>query len=140
MRSSARTTAITTSGMMRALSVRQPWATAILVGGKDIENRSWPTRYRGRIAIHAGQQLDVAALPVVAARLGVTEAALRQAPRGALLGTVEVVDCVATHPSLWFEGPYGFVLRHPVALAEPIALRGRLNLFTLPEEIAARLR
>jgi len=43
-----------------ALSVRQPWAWAIIHAGKDIENRSWQAvnhglRQRGRIAIHAAK-------------------------------------------------------------------------------------
>jgi len=40
---------------MKALTIRQPWAWAIFHAGKDIENRDWPTRLRGRIAIHAAK-------------------------------------------------------------------------------------
>ena len=39
---------------MKALTIRQPWASLIALGVKTIETRSWPTRYRGPIAIHAG--------------------------------------------------------------------------------------
>lgn len=38
---------------MKAITVRQPWAWAIIHAGKDIENRSWKTKTRGRVAIHA---------------------------------------------------------------------------------------
>ena len=38
---------------MKALSIRQPWAWLILHGGKDIENRTWATKLRGRVLIHA---------------------------------------------------------------------------------------
>ena len=38
-----------------ALSVRQPWAWAIIHAGKDIENRSWATKFRGRVLIHASK-------------------------------------------------------------------------------------
>lgn len=38
---------------MKALTVRQPWAWAIIHGGKDIENRTTPWKYRGPLAIHA---------------------------------------------------------------------------------------
>jgi hypothetical protein len=48
-----------------ALSVRQPWAWAIVSGYKDVENRSWPTNYRGTLFIHAGQRLDRAGLDVL---------------------------------------------------------------------------
>jgi len=37
------------------LSIRQPWAWAIVHAGKDIENRNWPTRFRGRFLIHAAK-------------------------------------------------------------------------------------
>ncbi len=40
---------------MIALSIRQPWAWHILHSGKDIENRDWPTRFRGRVLIHASK-------------------------------------------------------------------------------------
>ena len=40
---------------MKALSIRQPWATLILHGQKDIENRSWATRQRGQVLIHASK-------------------------------------------------------------------------------------
>jgi hypothetical protein len=40
---------------MIALSIRQPWASLILLAGKNIENRTWPTNTRGRILIHAAK-------------------------------------------------------------------------------------
>ena len=43
---------------MRALSIKQPWASLIVHHGKDIENRTWPTKIRGRIAIHASKRLE----------------------------------------------------------------------------------
>ncbi|NBF09766.1 ASCH domain-containing protein [Pseudomonas sp. Fl4BN1] len=40
---------------MKALSIRQPWAWLIIHGGKDVENRSWHTKYRGRFLVHASK-------------------------------------------------------------------------------------
>ena len=40
---------------MRALTVRQPWASLIACGAKTIETRSWKTSYRGSLLIHAGK-------------------------------------------------------------------------------------
>ncbi len=37
------------------LSIRQPWAWLIVNGYKDIENRTWSTRFRGKVLIHAGK-------------------------------------------------------------------------------------
>ena len=43
--------------MIPALSIRQPWAWLIVHGFKDIENRDWPTNFRGRLLVHAGQTM-----------------------------------------------------------------------------------
>lgn len=39
-----------------ALTVHQPWATAIIWAGKNVENRAWPTKYRGPLLIHASKK------------------------------------------------------------------------------------
>lgn len=44
---------------MKALTIRQPWASLIAHGVKTIETRSWRTHYRGPIAIHAGATADL---------------------------------------------------------------------------------
>jgi len=43
---------------MKAILIRQPWAWLIVHGYKDVENRTWSTKYRGPILIHAGKTLD----------------------------------------------------------------------------------
>lgn len=40
---------------MKAITLHQPWAEMVALGAKRIETRSWETRYRGPLAIHAGQ-------------------------------------------------------------------------------------
>lgn len=40
---------------MKAVTLTQPWATLVAIGAKQIETRSWPTNYRGPLAIHAGK-------------------------------------------------------------------------------------
>lgn len=40
---------------MKALTLHQPWAQLVAVGAKTVETRSWTTRYRGSLAIHAGK-------------------------------------------------------------------------------------
>ena len=44
-------------GRYRLLTLRQPWAWLVVFGGKDVENRSWTTEYRGPILIHAGKEM-----------------------------------------------------------------------------------
>lgn len=48
---------------IKAITIKQPWAWAITrrattYAGKDIENRTWTTHYRGPLAIHAGLRWD----------------------------------------------------------------------------------
>lgn len=85
---------------MKALTVQQPWAWAIMHGGKSIENRTQLWSYRGSLAIHAGLRWsdrgarDPRVNRAIADRLSqtdkITENAIRIA--GAILGTVELVD------------------------------------------------
>lgn len=104
-----------------ALSVRQPWAWAIIHAGKDIENRSWQAvnhglRQRGRIAIHAAKGLtrdEYESAAEFMASIGVTCPAARDLQRGGIIGSVEVIDVVSASPSPWFFGPRGLVLRDP---------------------------
>lgn len=115
---------------MKALSIRQPWADAIVYHGKDVENRTWATGYRGPVLIHAakawgpGERADLWSL--------VSEGMVPdvQAPNlGGIIGRAEIVDCVAQMDSPWFFGPFGFVLRN----AEPLPFqpcRGALGFFT----------
>lgn len=106
-----------------ALSVRQPWAWAIIHAGKDIENRSWQAvnhglRQRGRIAIHAAKGLSRDEYLEAASfmwTLGVACPAAANLARGGIIGSVEVVDVVSKSDSPWFFGPRGLVLRNPIA-------------------------
>lgn len=113
---------------MKALSINQPWAWAILHGGKDIENRDWPTKYRGDVLIHAGLKFDADGLAFVEDQVG-RKVLPEERPRGGVFGIVEIVDCVTESDSPWFFGRYGFVLRNP-RLIEPRRCRGALGFFT----------
>lgn len=109
-----------------ALSVRQPWAWAIIHAGKDIENRSWQAvnhglRQRGRIAIHAAKgmtrdEYDDAS-GFMRQMLGIECPAAADLLRGGIIGSVEVVNVVSGSESPWFFGPRGLVLRNPEACA-----------------------
>lgn len=109
---------------MKVLSIRQPWAALIIAGHKDIENRTWETRLRGTFAVHASQKIDP--IGVEFAR----EHGIEIPPLvcGAVIGTVDLVDCVTHSESPWFFGPVGFVLRNPQP-CRPIPLNGRLGFF-----------
>lgn len=117
---------------MKAISIRQPWAWAILHVGKDIENRTWRTPYRGPVLIHAAkgmtreEYLDAAQM-IDMVGLDKTPS-LEDLLRGGIVGEARIVDCVATHDSPWFFGPYGFVLADVKPLPfRPV--RGALGFF-----------
>ena len=86
---------------MKAITIKQPWASLIATGLKDIVNRSWKTNYRGRVLVHA------AASPVKEGLAALNnkqlfdlmqrenwETEFENLPNGAIVGSVEIVDCV----------------------------------------------
>lgn len=122
---------------MITLSIRQPWAWLILHAGKDIENRDWATSFRGRLLIHASKGMtraEYASGCDFAASCGVGTDRLPtfdDLPRGGVVGSVEVVDCVQRSRSPWFVGEHGFVLRDPRPLPF-VPWKGRLSFFDVP--------
>lgn len=124
---------------MKALSIRQPWADLILKYGKDIENRDWPTKMRGRILIHAakGCTKDEFEDAMLYARAVLKQPALidyHTMQRGGIIGAVTITDCVTKSDSPWFMGEYGFVLQSP----NPIVFlpwRGQLGFFDVPNDV-----
>lgn len=135
----------------RAISIRQPWAWAIIHAGKDIENRDWPTRYRGPVCIHAAKGMTQGEYDdanrfiqnVLGLRdqywfdrwLGVTAAPCKL-DRGGIIGVAEIVDCVDASPSPWFMGRYGFVLRN-VRPIDFIPVKGALGFFDWRKNLRA---
>lgn len=122
---------------MKALSVRQPWAWAIIHGGKTIENRPRRTQFRGTVAIHASLQphhnWDV---PARSPKPPPQD----ELPFGAIVGFVDIVDCVEDHRSKWFTGPFGYVLANPRPLKNPVPCKGMLGFWEVPPEILPRCR
>lgn len=121
---------------MKTLSLWQPWATLMALGLKKIETRSWPTRYRGPLAIHAALEYDTQPPEIlVNVVIGAIHATfpsidlpslkdwmiLRRAclqfkmdklPRGGIIAVVDLIDCVEitkhNHPASpeWEYGDY----------------------------------
>jgi hypothetical protein len=115
---------------MKCLSIRQPWAWAILHADKDVENRTWATDYRGPILLHAGQKLEDQAVSEIEAAFGLIVP--DDLPRGGIVGAVRIVGCVQESASSWFSGPFGFVLADSQPLPF-LPLRGQLGIFDVPE-------
>jgi len=115
-----------------ALSIRQPWAWAIINAGKDIENRTWRTDFRGPVCIHAAKVVTWSewddALYFLMGHQDVHPPLRHQIDRGGIIGTAEIVDCVEQSDSPWFFGRFGFVLRNPRPV-DFIPVNGALGFF-----------
>jgi hypothetical protein len=125
---------------VKVLVVRQPWAWLIVHGFKDIENRSWKTRYRGKLLIQASANLP-SKDHLEEDRRWVKKRGVKlpeELETGGIVGMVELVDCVYRSRSKWFEGPVGWVLIKPKRLPF-MPLKGRLGLFDPPARIMRQL-
>ncbi len=141
--------------MQIAISVRQPWAWLIIRPDltdpeqrrqaaeqgliKDIENRNWQTKQRGRVWIHASKTLDMVDYANTQIDLKnwwewgdlpdyIQLPLSSNLDLGGIIGSVEIVDCVTESDSPWFFGDYGFKLAN--AKPHPFTpCRGQLNFF-----------
>ena len=140
---------------MKAITIRQPWASLIAHGIKDIENRTWkcPGKYIGeRVLIHASKtQYETPMYLLTDEQYD----SIKQEKRieinnsleyGCIIGSVEIVDCVVNHTSIWAEKSqmkcagddvpiefcdkpiYNWVLANPILFDEPIMnVKGKLG-------------
>ena len=163
---------------MKTISIKQPWAYLIAAGIKDIENRTWkcPGKYIGkRVLIHASKtQYETPMYLLTDEQYD----SIKQEKRieinnsieyGCIIGSVEIVDCVINHPSIWAEKTksiptdvydisnglpaylgkynnnvvYNWVLANPILFDKPILnVKGRLGFwdYDLPEEYEKLLK
>jgi hypothetical protein len=117
---------------MKALSIRQPWAWLIVNGYKDVENRPWDTNYRGPLLIHAPKQWDQNGFEFIIENKDLWVPEKDKHTFGAIVGSVDMIDCVDECDSEWFYGPYGFVFENPKCFSKIIPYRGQLGLFDVP--------
>ena len=118
---------------MKAFTVYQPYAYLIVAGLKVYETRPRRTNIRGRVAVHAGK----GRLPSISMAASL---ALPKSPvlhYGAVLGTVEIVDCVPVEEIAhkltereWDIGDYSpgrfaWVLKNPVMFSTPVPASGK---------------
>ena len=112
---------------LRVLSIRQPWAELILAHGKDIENRTWTTSWRGLLVIHASKQWDLTGA-ATATTHGV------RLDRDLATGYLGVVELTDVHPDTGCCRPWGqpdthhWRLTNPRRFPAPIPAPGRLGL------------
>ncbi|WP_339189755.1 ASCH domain-containing protein [Paenibacillus sp. FSL P2-0121] len=137
---------------MKSITIIQPWATLIALREKRFETRSWATKHRGELAIHAGKKIDkdaceVPEIKAALARHGYTANIL---PTGAVVATATMVfpheveedkDCIAVLSNdeivqgdeIWFgdfsKGRFAWELANVQRLPDPILAKGQQGLW-----------
>ena len=141
--------------MKKVITVRQPWATLLATGKKRIETRSWKTKYRGELYIHAGIKKllhGISEMPN-----GAWDRALRMIelkdvfylcekfPTGAVIGKVNLVSCLQIDELTaalikeqnpdeyafgdYTPGRYAWVMEDAVLFHDPVCIPGRQGLW-----------
>lgn len=133
---------------MKAISLWQPWASAIALGCKRIETRHWAPRYRGPIAIHAAKRWGPDERDFAAEFAGAFDIRLRTPPLGAIVATARLTGCRRVEDILadgisemeqalgnYAGGRYGWMLTDIVPLIAPIPFSGHQGLFDIPDNL-----
>ena len=126
---------------MKALSLLQPWASLIAVGAKKIETRSWSTKYRGPLAIHASRSNKNRLLRYLEPFLTWLKG-IGLLPLGAIVATCDLVDCIKMTPEFiqsvqnpeldfgdYAVGRHAWILENVQKLEIPITAKGALSLW-----------
>lgn len=129
---------------MKAITIKQPFASLIAASLKEYEFRTWKTGYRGEILIHAGKSIDKEAMQ----KFGHLKL---EYPTGCIIAKATLTDCVRITDSVrqelrnknylvysgTTENPgwngYGFKLEN-VETMEPIFANGMLGLWEYDSE------
>jgi hypothetical protein len=130
----------------KVLTVRQPYASLLVGGVKDVENRSRRISYRGMVLIHAGARMhDVVSFLRKRHEFTVEEIVVMTQVNeveerdlfGCIVGSVEIVDCVQDSTSPWAErGQWHWVCRNAKVFDHPVRdVKGRLGLWDWDGEI-----
>lgn len=124
---------------MKVITIKQPFATLIAEGLKEYEFRTWKTKYRGEILIHAGKSIDKKAMKKF-------EHLHLSYPTGCIIAKCELKDCIYIDEDMrsFLEKKdslvYSGVVRHPewegygfqleaIQKIEPIPLNGKLSIW-----------
>ena len=123
---------------MKVLTIKQPWATLIMQGNKRFEFRSWQTKYRGDLLIHAGKGIDKEAMKRLSKYIP------KDMTTGKILGKVTLVDCIKcdddfkgeclkenkdVYAKSTFIEKLAWQLENVEVFDEPIEAKGKLSLW-----------
>ncbi len=128
---------------MKALTIKQPWAQLIIEGYKKYEFRSWKTKYRGKLLIHAGSKLE----KDMVSRFSLYNLDYKM---GYIIGEANLVDCILVDEDfnnrLLKENnivygksnhveKYAWKLEDIVMYKKPIRVKGKLGLWDYNDDI-----
>lgn len=131
----------------KAVTFLNPWGYLIARGIKPVENRTWKTHFRGRIYIHSSGKWDYRSRSmsklfsldqwIELSKNGQDQKMIiKKLPIYAIIGEVDIVDCVEYHSSIWAEkepGIWKWVLKNPVLYDKPILnVKGALSFWRYP--------
>lgn len=134
---------------MKAISLWQPWASAVALGHKKNETRGWATKYRGELAIHAakrfGRDEGIFLGELIAAGIKLPTAL----PLGCIVAVVRLVDvhpAEAVLPTIgaaermlgnYAPGRFAWLFADIKPLPEPVPFKGAQGFFHVPDELLA---
>ena len=133
---------------MKALTIKEPWATLIIDGYKKYEFRSWKTNYRGKILIHAGVSEEKAMLKKF-------KDYNLNCSKGMIIGEALLTDCILVTKEFEeellkidktvygresHEMTYAWKLENVIKYDKPILIKGKLGLWNYEEETMHEMR
>lgn len=138
-----------------ALSLTQPWATLVALGEKRVETRSWSTKFRGRVAIHASKGFPKTCQALCSEEPFASALGDTLLPLGAVVAVATISQCHRMHPSLlvpegWDKGQHemafgdyaagrsAFLLEDVIPL-EPVPCKGKLSFWRLDPEVKTKI-
>ena len=129
---------------LRVLSIRPAFARAIVMGEKDVENRSWvpPATLIGDwFVIHASEKLLDEDIEYCRERLNdASRFTKERIVRGAIVGLARLSSCTEASDSRWYwPGNIAWNIDDAIALKRPIPLKGKLGLWRLPPEVKKKV-
>ena len=124
---------------MKVITIKQPFASMIAAGIKEYEFRTWKTKYRGEILIHAGKGIDKKAMKKFE-RYGLDY------PSGCIIAKAVLSDCIEVsedfRANLGKKNPmvYSSIIKHAewegyafqldkIEKIEPIPINGKLSIW-----------
>jgi activating signal cointegrator 1 len=134
---------------MRAISLWQPWASAVALGVKRVETRHWSTNYTGPLVIHAAKrwtrsEREFAEIEHTLGRLP------SRLPLGALVATCALIGCRRTEDVShqlgsiermygdYYPGRFAWFLSDIKPFAEPIPWKGAQGFFNVPDDVTSQ--